>query len=203
MQTPSERLRERWLAALLPLVETRGWTSQTLAEAAQTAGLSEGEQALAAPGGVNDLIDAFFDAALSDMAASMANDDLSVLRTHERVAEGLKRWLGALNPHRKAVHKAAARGLLPWGARAATKRVWTIADKIWLAAGDTASDYNRETKRALLSTVIPSVVWKWLRTDDEAALDRHIAHRLNLAMRFGQAGSKVLKPVLDRFARPS
>ena len=57
MRTPSDTLRDRWLKAALPLVETGGWTADMLAESAETAGLSEGEQALAAPNGVNDLIE--------------------------------------------------------------------------------------------------------------------------------------------------
>ena len=34
------------------------------------------------------------------------------------------------------------------------KLVWKTADKIWNWAGDTSSDYNYYTKRALLSAVI-------------------------------------------------
>ncbi|HBX93320.1 MAG TPA: COQ9 family protein, partial [Hyphomonas sp.] len=62
-QTPSEVLRFRWLDAMLPDVPFDGWTEATAARAAKQAGLSEGEQALAAPNGVPDLIDAFFDRA--------------------------------------------------------------------------------------------------------------------------------------------
>ena len=68
-------------------------------------------------------------------------------------------------------------------------------------AGDTATDYNRQTKRGLLSAVIPSVLMFWADRPDDADLDAHIEKRLGQAMRLGQAGSKVVKPVLDLFAR--
>ncbi len=197
MRTPSETLRDRWLKAALPLVETGGWTADTLAKSAEASGLSEGEQALAAPNGMNDLIDHFFESSADGMLELLATQDLGALRVHERVAAGLKAWLGVLEPNKEAVRKAASRGMLPWGAGAATRRVWRIADMIWEAAGDTATDYNRQTKRALLSAVIPSVVLRWLNTDDEAAIDRHITRRLQQAMRLGRAGGKVIGPILD------
>lgn len=201
MRAPSETLRDTWLESLLPLVSESGWTARNLSRAAENAGLSEGDQALAAPNGLNDLIDHFFEKAADDMLIALATQDLDALRVHERVAAGLKAWLGALEPNKSAVRKAAGRGLLPWGAGAATRRVWAVADAIWEAAGDTATDYNRQTKRALLSAVIPSVILRWLTTDDEAAIDRFIARRLKQAMQLGRAGGKVLGPVLDALSR--
>lgn len=201
MRTPSESLRDHWLEALLPLVPEAGWSHTALARAAEIAGLGAGEQALAAPNGINDLIDHFFETAGDAMLADLATQDLDALRVHERVAAGLKAWLKALEPNREAVRKAAGRGLLPWGAGAASRRVWSVADLIWEAAGDTAQDYNRQTKRALLSAVIPSVVMRWLHTRDEAAIDAHIMRRLKQAMKLGQTGGKLLGPVLSALSR--
>ncbi len=197
MRTPSETLKDSWLKALLPLVETGGWTAENLVKSASEAGLSEGEQALAAPGGVNDLIDHFFENAADAMLTALATQDLDALRLHERVAAGLKAWLGALESNQEAVRKAAARGMLPWGAGAATRRIWAVADTIWEAAGDTATDYNRQTKRALLSAVIPSVVMRWLSGADEAEMDQLIERRLQQAMRLGRAGGKIIGPIVD------
>ena len=197
MSTPSEKLRERWLDALLPRVPEVGWSLVAAKQAAREAGITPGEQALAAPNGVSDLIDHFFDRAVDQMLETLAIEDLTALRTHERVAAGIRAWLDALAAHKESVRKAAGKGLLPWGAGAAVKRVWAIADAIWEAAGDTATDYNRQTKRALLSAVLPRIVLYWLDHEDDAALDRFIARRLQIAMKIGQTGSRVVKPVLD------
>ena len=201
MPTPSEKLLNRWLDALLPRVPMTGWTMVSAKQAAREAEISPGEQALAAPNGLPDLIDHFFDRAVDDMLDTLATQDLAGLRTHERVAAGIRGWLDALEPHKSAVRKAAGRGLLPWGAGAAMKRVWTISDAIWEAAGDTATDYNRQTKRGLLSAVLPSIVLYWLDNEDPDALDTFIAKRLQTAMRVGQNGSKVVKPVLEFLER--
>ena len=197
MPTPSEKLRDRWLDALLPIAAERGWNTVSAKQAAREAGLSPEEQALAAPLGVTALIDHFFERATDEMLETLAQTDLAALRTHERVAAGLRAWLDALAPHKAAVRKAAAQGLLPWAAGAAARRVWRIADAIWEAAGDTATDYNRQTKRALLSAVIPPIVVYWLDHDDPEKVDTFIARRLTGAMKLGQMGGRVLGPILD------
>ncbi|MFN3213231.1 MAG: COQ9 family protein [Henriciella sp.] len=197
MSTPSQILLDRWLDALLPRVPDTGWTMVSAKQVAREIDLSAGEQALAAPNGITDLIDRFIDRAVDEALVGLSTETMVNLRTHERVAAGLKAWLNALDPHREAVRKAAGHGLLPWGAGAAVKRIWSIADAIWEAAGDTATDYNRQTKRALLSAVIPRIVLYWLEQPDSDRVDRFIMQRLQEAMKLGQTGGKVLKPVLD------
>ncbi|MEO1323438.1 MAG: COQ9 family protein [Pseudomonadota bacterium] len=197
MTTPSEKLRERWLEALLPLVPDMGWTEVSAKQAARNAEISTGEQALAAPNGLTDLMNHFFDRAADGMLERLASENLGAMRTHERVAAGIRAWLDGLEPHKEAIRKAAGRGLLPWGTGAAVKQVWSTADAIWEAAGDTATDYNRQTKRALLSAVLPPIVLHWLDQDDSAEVDRFIAARLQSAMKLGQTGSQFVKPFLD------
>ena len=200
-ERPSIRLQDKWLDALLPHVEDMGWTDQASTLSAREAGLSSEETALAAPNGVQDLIERFFDRAEAQMLVALGEQDLSALRVHEKVAAGIKAWLGALEPHREAVKRAAARGFLPWNAPDAAQRTWKTADAIWTAAGDTAADYNRETKRGLLSAVLPSIVIYWQNEPSEEDLDAFIAQRLQNAMTFGKWGSKIAKPGLELLDR--
>ncbi len=199
MTTPSEKIRDRWLEQLLPLVPSEGWSIAAIRMAAHAAELSEGEQVLAAPNGATDLLDHFFECATKAMRASLADGSHAQLRTHERVREGMLAWLKALEPNREAVRKAAGQSFLPRSAGAAVRRVWAIADAVWDVAGDTATDYNRQTKRSLLSSVIPAIVLYWLDGPSEERLSAYIDKRLSMAMKLGQAGSRVLGPVLDAF----
>lgn len=199
---PSIRLQDKWLDHLLPHVASEGWTEQACNISAREAGMGSEEMSLAAPNGVRDLIERFFDRAEEEMVETLAKDDLSDLRTHEKVAAGIKAWLGALEPHREAVKRASARGFVPWHTPDAARRTWKTADAIWTAAGDTATDYNRETKRGLLSAVLPPIVLYWLDEDHEGhELDAFIEKRLQGAMKLGQTGSKVARPVLEMFDR--
>ena len=195
--TPSETLRFRWLDALLPDVPFDGWTDAAAEAAAQRAGLSEGEQALAAPNGISDLIDAFFERAGQASRATLAAEDHSALNTPGRVKAGVKAWLAALEPDREAVRRAAVRGLLPWGTLPAAQRTWRVADMVWEEAGDTAEDYNRYSKRGLLAAVIPPIVMYWLDQPSDEDLDAYIDRRLKLASGIGRNIGRFAKPLLD------
>ncbi len=197
-QTPSDAYRYRWLEALLPHVAFDGWTDAAAATAAKEAGLTQGEQALAAPNGVVDLIEAFFAAAEAEARANLASEDLSGLRVPDKVKKGVLAWLTALEPNREAVRRAAARGFMPWGAGAAAQRTWSVADMVWTAAGDTATDYNRYSKRGLLAAVIPGIVMHWLDNPAPADLDTYISRRLQQVSGLGRTVGKVVGPVLDR-----
>ena len=199
-RSPSQALRDRWLQALLPNVPFDGWTSVAAKAAAREAGLSEAEQALAAPRGIEDLVDAFFDAAEAGMKAELEKTDMAAMGVRARVRFALKAWLHLLAPNREAVRRAAARGFLPWHAGAATFRTWSVADAVWTGIGDTSEDYNRYTKRGILAAIIPAVILYWLDEEDETRLDTYLEKRLTRAMKIGQAGGKVFGPVLSLFS---
>ena len=201
MVSPSARLRQRWLAALLPHVPFDGWTDAAVRRAATEAELSAGEQALAAPRGVIDLIDALFDTAEADARTAIGQMDLSGQGVRDKVATGLKAWLAALSPHREAVRRAAAKGFLPWVAGDALQRTWSVADMVWTAIGDTSEDYNKYSKRGLLAATVPLIVLRWLDEEDEARLDAFIHRRLTGAMTVGRLGGRVAGPVLDGIER--
>jgi ubiquinone biosynthesis protein COQ9 len=168
--TPSDVLRSRWLDALLPHVTFDGWTDAAAALAAREGGLSDGEKALA---------------------------DVSALRMPDKVKRGVLAWLAALEPNREAVRRAAARGFLPWSAGPAVQRAWSVADMVWTAAGDTATDYNRYSKRGLLAAVIPGIVMYWLDNPAAADLDAYISRRLKQASGLGRRAGKVVSPIMD------
>jgi len=200
-EPPSDILRRRWLAELLPEVAFEGWTEEAARAAAVRAGLTQGEQALAAPQGVLNLIVAFFDAAEASARAELAGADLSGLRVPDKVKRGVLAWLDALAPNREAARRAASRGFLPWGTGPALQRTWKVADMIWTAAGDQSDDYNRYSKRALLAGVLPAIVLYWADNPAPEDLDGFIARRLANASGLGQRAGRIVKPVLERFGK--
>jgi len=199
--SPSSALRARWLAALLPNVPFEGWTEEAATRAADVAGLDAGEQALAAPNGLSDLVEAFFDEAEDTAREALTEDALADLGVREKVAFGVRAWLDALDPNREAARKAGARGFLPWVAGDAVQRTWSVADMVWTGIGDTSEDYNKYSKRGLLAATIPLIFLRWLDEEDDAAMDEYIAQRLTGAMKLGQAGGKIAAPLLDVIER--
>lgn len=201
MSHPSAALRAKWLEALLPNVPFDGWTRAAAEAAAETAGLSEGEQALAAPRGLADLVEAFFDQAETDAAATLGATDMTEMGVRAKVALGVQAWLTALAPHKEAARRAGARGFLPWVAGDALQRTYSVADMVWTGIGDTSTDYNQYSKRGLLAATIPLIFLRWLDEDDPDKLNAYIERRLTGAMKFGQAGGRVVGPVLDTLER--
>jgi len=200
-EAPSVTLRRRWLTELLPEVAFEGWTEEAAKLAAVRAGLTEGEQALAAPQGVLNLIDTFFDDAESAARAALAGEDMSGLRVPDKVKRGILAWLAALEANREAVRRAASRGFLPWGAGPALHRTWKVADMVWTAAGDVSEDYNRYSKRGLLAAVLPAIVLYWADHPAPEDLDGFITRRLTNVSGIGQRAGRIVKPVLERFAK--
>lgn len=200
-EPPSAVLRRRWLAELLPDVAFDGWTEEAAARAAVRAGLSEGEQALAAPQGVLNLIDALFDEAEAAARAELAATDMAGMRVPDKVKAGVLAWLAALAPNREAARRAASRGFLPWGAGPALQRTWKVADMVWTAAGDASKDYNRYSKRGLLAAVLPAIVLYWADNPAPEDLDGFISRRLANVSGIGQRAGKIVKPVLERFGK--
>ncbi|WP_396271927.1 COQ9 family protein [Hyphomonas sp.] len=198
---PSEILRRRWLTELLPEVAFEGWSEEAARAAAGRAGLSEGEQALAAPQGVVNLIDALFDAAEAEARAALAAIDLTAMRVPDKVKRGVLAWLAALEPNREAVRRAASRGFLPWSAGPALQRTWKVADMIWTAAGDASEDYNRYSKRGLLAAVLPAIVLYWADHPAPEDLEGFVSRRLANASGIGQRAGRIVKPVLERFGK--
>lgn len=200
-EPPSVLLRRRWLAELLPEVAFDGWSEAAAKLAAGRAGLTEGEQALAAPQGVVNLIDTLFDDAEEAARTALAGEDLGTMRVPDKVKRGVLAWLAMLEPNREAVRRAASRGFLPWNAGPALQRTWKVADMIWTAAGDASEDYNRYSKRGLLAAVLPAIILYWADNPAPEDLDGFVARRIANVSGIGQRAGRIVKPVLERFGK--
>src|SRR3546814_8607904 len=81
---------------------------------------------------------------------------------------------------------------MPQNGPLAAKLLYRTVDAIWYACGDTATDYNFYTKRALLAGVYSSTLLYWLNDRSEgfaatwAFLDRRIGEVLKVAGQLGK-----------------
>ena len=72
---------------------------------------------------------------------------------------------------------------------------WDTADAIWRSAGDTATDANHYSKRALLWAILASTLAVRLSRGEEAA-ERHLDSRIDQVMGFERWKAK-LPPLND------
>jgi ubiquinone biosynthesis protein COQ9 len=169
----AEAAEARVLEAACRLADTGLRWDRTLARrAAAEAGLSEADAALLLPQGASDL------AALlwrrHDRAAmqALAAIDPKSLKVRERIAAGALARVEAAMADRAAVQASALYLARPDRAALALRLGWDSADAIWRWAGDTATDENHYSKRALLGAILASTLAVRLARGPDAAQDQ-------------------------------
>jgi ubiquinone biosynthesis protein COQ9 len=185
-EAPSARLRARLLEAFAPQAAALGWTEAAFRAAREAAGLSEGEAMLACPRGVFDLFDAFAARADSAMLERLAGLDLAAMRIRDKVRAAVRTRLGAQAPVKEAA-RAMTRALArPDRAPEAARLIWRTADRIWRALGDTSTDGNFYSKRAILAGVLGSTYARWFSDDsaDGAPTWAFLDERIENVMQF-------------------
>lgn len=194
-----EALRDAVLLAALPNVVFDGWSLATLNEGAQSAGLTPFDVARAFPAGEAEAVAHFSAWADRQMTAALAGMDLPALKIRQRAHAAIKARLEALAPCKEAVRRAIAFSALPAHCALGPKTLYDTVDAAWFAIGDTATDFNFYTKRALLAAVTASTTLYWLEDASEdhgetwAFLDRGLDGALGFGRVVGGLGQTVGK----------
>ncbi|MDP2206767.1 MAG: COQ9 family protein [Alphaproteobacteria bacterium] len=189
-------LRTKLLLAALPDVAFDGWHAGLLAAAARRAGISEDDAEALFPQGTRGLALYLSTWADEEMRKRLAREKMESLRVRDRVARGVEIRLDILAPWKQAVSSGLCYLGTPPGGLLLPSQVWRSADIIWQAAGDTATDYNRYTKRLLLSGVLTATILFWLGDETPQHQDTRafLARRIDEALKIGRtAGGTVDK----------
>ena len=174
------------LSAALAHVPFDGFTDKVLERAAVEAGVPRDALSLLYPEGPLSLVEAFSDQTDAEMTRKLAGVKLSSLKVRERIATAVKLRLAALRPHKEAARRAAAFLTLPPHAVMGMKLLYRTVDAIWRGIGDTSTDFNFYTKRAILAAVYSTTLMRWFSdtSEDEHATNEFLAHRIDEVMRF-------------------
>ena len=165
---PSESdIRRAVLEAALPRLAEDGFTDKTLNFAAAASNLDAETLARVFPRGAQDLVSAFSEWADDRMDAALAATPLSEMKIRERIKAAVNARIVALRPYKEAARRAAAFLSMPQNTPLAAELLWRTADRMWRAAGDTSTDFNFYTKRAILMGVYSSTLLRWF-TDTSA-----------------------------------
>lgn len=193
----TQDIRDEILLAALPNVAFDGWSWDMVCESAVQAGHTENVARAVFPSQLVDVLDHFADWADRQMLEALKDVDPEELRIRDRVRDAVLTRLTALTPHKEAVRQSLQCWAWPTRNPRAAKVTWRTADCIWQWAGDTATDYNRYTKRGLLSGVIASTTLAWLKDVSEdmeqttAFLDRRIENVMQLGKVVNRFKTKV------------
>ncbi len=194
-RTAIETAQRAILAAALPHVAFDGWVERALAAGAREAGFDAAEVARFFPRGPLDavrLMSEDADRAMADaMAAAIAAAD-PPLGLSAKIATGVRARLEAAAAHKEAVRRALILLALPQNAPLSLRLLYRTIDTLWHAAGDTSTDFNFYSKRAILAAIYSATVIFWLNDRSPGAaetwafLDRRLADHLRLHKAMGR-----------------
>ena len=179
----ADTTEQRVLDEALRLAPRLGWNAGMARAAAVAAGLNAGEAQLLLPQGARDLA-----ALLSrrhDKAALAALKALNPPPTkiREKIRAGVVARLDAAQHDAEALRKLSAFLAFPTNMPLALTLIWESADVLWRWAGDTATDENHYSKRAILSGILVSTLAVDMASGRESAL-KHLEGRIDNVMAF-------------------
>ncbi|HWQ85993.1 COQ9 family protein [Brevundimonas sp.] len=200
-----DRMEQSVLDAAVRLSPALGWNSRMVRQACAENGLSLGDEELLLPNGARDLA-ALLSRRHDDRAlAELAEIDAKSLKMRERIARAVSARMEAGAADLEATRRCAAFLALPTNADLGLKLAWESADHLWHWAGDTATDWNHYSKRAILSGIlIPALTMRWF--DGREAAEAFVAARIENVMAFekwkaGKDFDAPLRKVADALSR--
>lgn len=171
-----------------------GWSDTALVSAAELADVDPAVARLAFPGGAMDMIAAWVEQVDLRMAEAFDPAILAQMPIRERIRALVWFRLEAIAGLEEALRRALAIQAMPQNLARTAKLGWASADAMWRLAGDTATDYNYYTKRAILTSIYAATLAVFLsdesdgKADTRAFLDR----RIEEVMKFEKAKAQLL-----------
>lgn len=184
-----------------------GWTADAVASAAASAGVDPALAAYAFRDGAMAMISAWIGHVDATMNASVGASEgrggaLSNLSIRERIRRLVWARLDAVAGREEALLRALTIMAMPQNVAASTRLGWRSADKMWRLAGDTATDYNHYTKRAILGGIYAATLHAFARdtSEDKAETRAFLDRRIAGIMRFEKAKAQLLRKPDERFS---
>lgn len=199
-----EEIRALLAPAVADAAAFDGWSTAAVDSAARAAGVDAAVARLAFPDGAMDMIAAWIGSVDSAMEQAFPAEELAALPVRERIRRLVQFRLSHVAGREEALKRALAIMALPNNAGAALKLGWNSADAMWRLAGDTATDLNHYSKRAILAGVYAATLAFFAdddssgKADTQAFLDR----RIEGIIRFEKAKGQLFPKNSEHFSIP-
>jgi ubiquinone biosynthesis protein COQ9 len=189
-----DELRQALAPAVASNAAFDGWSDAALHAAADAHNVDHDVARLAFPGGAVAMIDAWFGSIDHAMAAHFTPEALAAMKIRQRITALVETRLELLTANREALRRAAAILAMPHNIARAAKLGWRSADVMWRLAGDTATDYNHYTKRALLCGIYTATLAVFVEdhSEDKAETRAFLDRRIENVMQFEKAKAQLL-----------
>lgn len=176
-----------------------GWSEEAVRSAASAEGADPDVAVLAFRGNTGRLepmamIAAWIETVDMAMAAALPPEELAQAKIRERIRTLVQFRLDAVAGLEESLRRALAVMAVPTNAPRAMKLGWNSADMMWRLAGDTATDYNHYTKRAILASIYAATLAVFVEDESEAKAETRafLDRRIDGVMKFEKAKAKWL-----------
>ena len=179
-----------------------GWTDAALVSASEIDGVDPDIARLAFPGGAMDMIAAWIASVDAAMAQALPREKLAAMKIRDRITALVQARLFAVAGREEALRRALAIMAMPQNLARTARLGWASADEMWRLAGDTATDYNHYTKRAILASLYAATLAVYVDDESEGKADTHafLDRRIENVMQFEKAKAQLLRPDAERFS---
>jgi len=179
----ADQAEQRLLDAAIPLAPSIGFSPTLLKAAGAACDLGEGDVGLLLPNGPPDLVALLSRRHDAVALKTLAELNAAELKIREKIAQGVSARLEAAALDHEASKRAVGFLSLPQNLTLAARLTWESADHIWRWAGDTATDENHYSKRAILSGIlVPALTMRLF--DGREAAEAFVAARIENVMAF-------------------
>lgn len=179
----AETTEQRVLDEALRLAPRLGWNPGLVRAAAAAAGLNAGEAQLLLPQGPRDLAALLSRRHDKAALAALKAQDPPPAKIRDKIRSAVVARLDAAQGDAEALRKLSAFLAFPTHLPLALTLVWESADVLWRWAGDTATDENHYSKRAILSGILVSTLAVDIASGRKSAL-KHLDGRIDNVMAF-------------------
>lgn len=179
-----------------------GWSEAAVRAAAEGAGVDPAVALLAYPDGAMDMIAAWIASVDAAMAGAFPPERIAAMKIRERIRALVAFRLESMEGNEEALRRALAILAMPHNAAQALKLGWHSADVMWRLAGDTATDYNHYTKRAILASIYAATLAVFVGDESEGKADTmaFLDRRIDGIMQFEKAKARWLNPDRESFS---
>ena len=179
-----------------------GWSDEALVMAAEQMGADIDVARLAFKDGALGMVFAWIEAVDMAMAAAFPKDVVATMKIRERIRALVQFRLDAVTGQEEALRRALAIMAMPQNVAKSTRRGWQTADLMWRLAGDTATDYNHYTKRAILASIYGATLAVFVDdvSEDKAETRAFLERRIDGVMQFEKVKAKWLNPERENFS---
>lgn len=193
-------LRLRLAPAIAEAALFDGWSEAAVIAAADAEEVSPDLALLAFRDGSRISAMAMIAAWIRAIDAAMAREwpaqRLAALPVRERIRALVSFRVDAMARARESLRRARAIMASPRHAASALRLGWESADRMWRLAGDTATDYNHYTKRAILAGVTAATLAVLVDDESEGLATTHafLDRRIAGILRFEKAKARFTPP---------